>query len=157
MSFQGFDIQPSQLEPLQLVRYSIGERYHTHTDWFEAESQATKEVGGNRLSSFFVYVAADEITGGGTNFPLLTAPRDERWCQFIDCYEPWESGITFRPIPGNGIFWMNLDKDGIGSRATLHAGLPPTSGTKLGMNIWTREGPLERQYRDDALEEQSDE
>jgi len=99
-----------------------------------------------------VYVAAEDITGGGTNFPLLNAPKDERWCKFIDCYEPWEAGVTFRPIPGNAVFWMNLHKEGSGHRGTLHAGLPPTSGKKLGMNIWTRQGPLDRQFRGEEVD-----
>lgn len=95
----------------------------------------TPEVGGNRLSSFFVYVAANNLTGGGTNFPILNAPYDERWCEFVDCDEPWDNGVTFRPVPGNAVFWQNLYEDGSGDPATIHAGLPVTSGSKLGMNI----------------------
>lgn len=95
----------------------------------------TPEVGGNRLSSFFVYVAAGNLTGGGTNFPILNAPYDERWCEFVDCDEPWDNGVTFRPVPGNAVFWQNLNEDGSGDPATIHAGLPVTSGSKLGMNI----------------------
>ncbi|OCK80883.1 2OG-Fe(II) oxygenase superfamily protein [Lepidopterella palustris CBS 459.81] len=151
LAFQGYDTPRSHLEPLQLVQYNVGEKYHAHTDWFEATSQTTAEFGGNRHSSFFVYVAADEITGGGTNFPLLDAPKDERWCKFVNCDEPWDAGVTFRPIPRNAVFWQNLHKDGRGNRATLHAGLPLTSGSKLGMNIWTREKPLSPQYRSDGL------
>jgi prolyl 4-hydroxylase len=149
LAFQGFDIQRTQLEPLQLVQYGQGENYHHHTDWFDdhAHESRTLEYGGNRLTSFFVYVSATNITGGGTNFPVLDAPKDERWCQFVDCDEPWESGVTFKPLPGNAVFWQNLLPDGSGDLATLHAGLPVTSGTKLGMNIWTRQAPLNRKFR----------
>ena len=137
----------SQLEPLQLVQYGQGETYHLHTDWFEAASQTTASVGGNRLTSFFVYVAASNITGGGTNFPILDTPKDDRWCEFMDCDEPWENGVTFKPLPGNAVFWQNLDGEGRGDPATIHAGLPVTSGNKLGMNIWTRQGPLSEEFR----------
>ncbi|PVH85205.1 2OG-Fe(II) oxygenase superfamily protein [Cadophora sp. DSE1049] len=147
LEFQGFDTPRSHLEPLQLVQYGNGENYHLHTDWFEAPSRMTPEVGGNRLSSFFVYVAANNLTGGGTNFPILNAPYDERWCKFVDCDEPWENGVTFRPVPGNAVFWQNLHEDGSGDPATIHAGLPVTSGSKLGMNIWTRQGPLDEKFR----------
>ncbi|KAJ9220105.1 hypothetical protein DTO027B5_7153 [Paecilomyces variotii] len=147
LAFQGFDIPRSHLEPLQLVAYELGENYQHHTDWFESPSQTTAEVGGNRLTSFFVYVTVEDVTGGGTNFPMLDAPRDERWCEFINCDEPWDAGVTFRPIPRNAVFWQNLRKDGTGDRATLHAGLPVTSGKKMGMNIWTRQGPLSELYR----------
>jgi prolyl 4-hydroxylase len=137
----------AHLEPLQLVQYARGETYHLHTDWFESAAQTTTAVGGNRLTSFFVYVATTNVTGGGTNFPILDAPSDERWCEYVDCDEPWENGVTFRPVPGNAVFWQNLREDGSGDPATLHAGLPVTSGKKLGMNIWTRQGPLNKKIR----------
>ncbi|KAI0384676.1 hypothetical protein F5Y04DRAFT_219024 [Hypomontagnella monticulosa] len=146
--FQGFDVPRTHLEPLQLVKYGLGERYHFHTDWYTNAAHATSAMGGNRLSSFFAYVhASDDITGGGTNFPMVSAPLDERWCDFIDCDEPWENGVTFRPLVGNAVFWQNLNEDGTGDQRTLHAGLPVTSGSKIGMNIWTRQGPLSEDVR----------
>jgi prolyl 4-hydroxylase len=65
--------------------------------------------------------------------------EDELWCQFADCDRPYGERVTFKPIAGNAVFWMNL-KDGgkgEGDLKTLHAGLPVTSGTKMGLNIWT--------------------
>ncbi|KAI1337371.1 2OG-Fe(II) oxygenase superfamily protein [Xylariaceae sp. FL0016] len=145
--FQGFDIPRTHLEPLQLVKYAKGEHYHFHTDWFTNPTQATSDIGGNRLSSFFAYVAAENITGGGTNFPMVKAPQNRKWCEYIDCDEPWENGVTFRPITGNAVYWSNLLEDGTGDQRTLHAGLPVTTGSKLGMNIWTRQGPLSESIR----------
>ncbi|KAI0537697.1 2OG-Fe(II) oxygenase superfamily protein [Xylaria digitata] len=145
--FQGFDTPRTYLEPLQLVKYGSGERYHFHTDWFTNAAQASSVVGGNRQSSFFAYVSAENVTGGGTNFPMVTPPHDSRWCAFIDCDEPWENGVTFRPVAGNAVFWSNLLDDGTGDQRTLHAGLPVTSGSKIGMNIWTRQGPLSEDIR----------
>ncbi|KAL9107314.1 MAG: hypothetical protein Q9227_007766 [Pyrenula ochraceoflavens] len=129
LAFQGFDTPRTHLEPLQLVQYGNGEKYDLHTDWFESAGHTTSEYGGNRLTSFFAYVAvSDDITGGGTNFPMLDPPKDERWCQYINCDEPWDAGVTFRPIQGNAVFWQNLHGDGSGNRATVHAGLPVSSG-----------------------------
>lgn len=147
LSFQGFDTPPTHLEPLQLVKYGFGERYHFHTDWFTAPEHYTASQGGNRVSSFFAYVKAENVTGGGTNFPLLDAPRDERWCRWIDCDEEWEKGITFLPVEGNAVFWENLLPDGMGDQRTLHAGLPVTGGEKIGMNVWTRQAPLSEEIR----------
>lgn len=129
------------------MQYGNDERYHLHTDWFTTADRTTPDVGGNRLTSFFVYVAARNLTGGGTNFPVLEGKYDERWCEFVDCDEAWENGVTFRPVPGNAVFWQNLGEDGVGDPATIHAGLPVTSGYKLGMNIWTRQGPLDERFR----------
>ncbi|KAI0907220.1 2OG-Fe(II) oxygenase superfamily protein [Ustulina deusta] len=148
--FQGFDTPRTHLEPLQLVKYGEGERYHFHTDWFTNAAHASSVVGGNRQSSFFAYVSAENVTGGGTNFPMVTSPHDTRWCAFIDCDEPWENGVTFRPVVGNAVFWSNLLDDGTGDQRTLHAGLPVTSGSKIGMNIWTRQGPLSEDIRGKA-------
>lgn len=143
LDFQGYDIPRSHVEPLQLVRYGIGEEYRFHTDWFTQAAHATADVGGNRRSSFFAYVhVSNDTTGGGTNFPVLEAPRDERWCAVVDCDEPYERGVTFRPVEGNAVYWENLLPNGAGDERTLHAGLPVTSGHKIGMNIWTRQAPL---------------
>ncbi|KAH9885913.1 2OG-Fe(II) oxygenase superfamily protein [Xylariomycetidae sp. FL2044] len=146
--FQGFDIPRTHLEPVQLVKYARGEHYHFHTDWYTNAAHATSAMGGNRFSSFFAYVAAaDNITGGGTNFPMVEAPHDRQWCAFVDCDEPWENGVTFRPVVGNAVFWQNMLEDGTGDQRTLHAGLPVTSGWKIGMNIWTRQGHLSEDIR----------
>jgi len=147
LSFQGLSTPRTHLEPLQLVQYGHNQAYHLHTDWFNQPSQLASEFGGNRLSSFFVYVAASNLTGGGTNFPVLEAPADEKWCEYVDCDEPWENGVTFKPIPGNAVFWQNLGEDGVGDERTIHAGLPVSSGEKLGMNIWTRQRPVDEKYR----------
>ncbi|PKS05590.1 hypothetical protein jhhlp_008108 [Lomentospora prolificans] len=147
-AFQGFDTPASHVEPIQLVRYSSGEHYHFHTDWFIDPAHSTARHGGQRVSSFFGYVGVGEgTTGGGTNFPILNAPRDEAWCRFIDCDEEYERGVTFKPIEGNVVYWQNVGDNGMGDDRTLHAGLPVTSGWKVGMNIWTREGPLGQDIR----------
>jgi prolyl 4-hydroxylase len=134
------------------VRYSTGENYRPHTDWFTSPSQTTSEFGGNRESSFFVYVAAaDDILGGGTQFPLLDAPSGEEWCAVVNCDASWEEGVTFRPVVRNAVFWRNM-RGGEGDHRTLHAGLPVQRGWKLGMNIWTREGVLDEIYRSVVVE-----
>jgi len=150
LAFQGYDTPRSHLEPLQLVKYGPSERYHFHTDWFTDPGHAAAAAGGNRVSSFFAYVhVANDTTGGGTNFPHLDAPSDDRWCDagIVDCDEMWDSGVTFRPVEGNAVYWENLLPDGRGDERTLHAGLPVTGGGKIGMNIWTRQMPLDEKIR----------
>ncbi|EXF85377.1 2OG-Fe(II)oxygenase superfamily protein [Colletotrichum fioriniae PJ7] len=149
IAFQGYGMPKSHVEPLQLVKYGKGQQYHFHTDWFTDPAHTRVHLGGNRLSSFFGYVSAINVTGGGTNFPLLDAPSDERWCSFVDCDEPWERGVTFRPLEGNFVYWENLHADGSGDQRNLHAGLPVTGGQKVGMNIWTRQAPLSKDIRGD--------
>lgn len=125
------------------MKYAPTERYHFHTDWFTDNQYALASLGGNRASSIFGYVKAENVTGGGTNFPFLQ-PKDGEWCQFIDCDAEYEAGVTFRPVEGNAVFWENMIDAGMGGRKgderVLHAGLPVVSGEKVGMNIWVREG-----------------
>jgi len=151
---QGYDVPASHLEPMQLVKYEVSQQYHYHTDWFTpatAARHATAAQGGNRASSIFGYVwVANDTTGGGTNFPHLDAPGPGRWCDegLVDCDEAWERGTTFRPVEGNAIYWANLRDDGSGDDRTLHAGLPVTGGGgKVGLNIWTRQGPVGEDIR----------
>jgi prolyl 4-hydroxylase len=168
-TFQSPSLPRSHLEPLQLVKYGVGEAYDEHTDWFTNPAQTGPEVGGNRVSSFFVYVkVSEDIVGGGTRFPGVDAPGTpaeealgsgffgaglegggQEWCEYVDCDEPWENGLTVRPVQGSAVFWANLLPGGRGDERTLHAGLPVLRGEKIGMNIWTRQGPLEWEYRGD--------
>ena len=84
-----------------------------------------------------VYLAAD-CEGGGTHFPKIPRPKDTRWCEFVDCNSgAEEEGVTFRPRKGTAVFWSNFDAAGRGYKETIHAGLPVTSGTKIGLNIWS--------------------
>lgn len=102
-----------------------------------------------------VYLA-DNCTGGGTNFPRMKMPSEgkEKWCRFLECEEQQQDeqgflpksgsdsgnggdGVTFKPIKGNAIFWENLRPDGTGYPETWHAAFPVTSGTKIGLNIWS--------------------
>lgn len=128
-AFQGFSAASSEMEDLQVVRYGVSNEFRDHYDWGE-------EVP--RQSTFFVYLDAD-CTGGGTNFPLLDAPIGKEWCKYLDCNGTDFQGVAFKPIVGSALFWENIRSDGTLHSKTLHAGLPVTSGTKVGLNIWTRE------------------
>lgn len=77
----------------------------------------------------------DTCEGGGTHFPRLQRPMGEKWCDVIEC-GPGE-GVTFKPKKGTAVFWMNFDEDGRGYKETIHAGMPVTSGQKIGLNIWS--------------------
>lgn len=122
------------IEKLWAQRYGPGGHYSYHYDW------STATPGAGRISSFMVWLD-DQCTGGGTRFPRLEANKDAAWCQFIECEEGKEGeeagGLTFKPIQGNAVFWENMRSDGTGYEESWHAGLPVTSGTKIGLNIWS--------------------
>jgi prolyl 4-hydroxylase len=129
LAFQGFH-QSLEIETLVVQRYNISGHYVNHYDWLRTNTS------GNRGTTFMVYLDGN-CTGGGTNFPRLPFPAEKRWCDVIDCDENRASGVTFKPISGNAIFWANLQTDGTGHPDTLHAALAVETGQKTGLNIWS--------------------
>lgn len=115
------------LEPLQICRYKPGQQYKPHYDFFVPNTRGTDEAlkkGGQRHVTLFVYLndlPADE-TSGHTHFPKLD--------------------LKIAPRKGTAALWLNVKPDKTEDFRTLHAGTPPTSGTKYGMNIWFRERPF---------------
>lgn len=126
----------SDIEGLQLTSYVEGQQYRQHYDWLDDES--ARESGSNRVSTFFGILDAD-CKDCGTRFPSLAvdwSQEDRRWCELVECES--HEGLTVKPLPGSVFFWRNLDENGAGDSRTLHAGLPVTTGRKVGINIWTR-------------------
>ncbi|KAF2749265.1 hypothetical protein M011DRAFT_398521 [Sporormia fimetaria CBS 119925] len=157
-TFQGSPPPLSIEQPLWTQKYLAPSGHYTyHYDFSDpgyvrgtAGRQAPKIQG--RKSTFMVYVSASEdLQGGGTNFPRLEKPVGEWWCRFVYCDGVGDGeeevprdkegqkveGITFRPIPGNAVFWENLREDGNAYYETWHAGLPVTRGEKVGLNVWS--------------------
>lgn len=91
-----------------------------------------------------MHVAATNLKGGDTNFPILDTPRDEWWYAYMDSDESGENGITFGPVLGNVVFWQNLRGDSSGDLVTLHAGLPVSNGVKVGDGYLSELRPLSK-------------
>jgi len=129
------------MEALQVVKYHDTQQFREHTDWFDAEMDEGVKKHGNRLSSFFVYLVAN-CTGGTTVFTKVQRPKAPEWCDVLVCQN--DAGeeterVEVRPKVGTAIFWFDLDPNGVGDEMTMHAGAPVINGTKVGLNIWTRE------------------
>ncbi|KAL4810329.1 hypothetical protein BDV18DRAFT_56136 [Aspergillus unguis] len=142
-SFQGW--KPHlYIERMWAQRYNVSGHYTHHFDW----AGTAKGRGGDRLSTFMVYLQA-ECKGGGTNFPRLRRPRDKRWCEFIECEgkAAEAEGVTFKPVKGNAVFWENLRSDGSGWPETWHAAFPVEEGGKVGLNIWSWYQPPKGRWR----------
>lgn len=112
-----------------------------HFDWLP-DTVPSMKLSGNRLSSFFVYLEVN-CTGGTTAFPRVARPSSDEFCNTaLKCKDedgsdiPW---LEVKPKVGRAIFWYNLDAQGEREMRSLHAGAQVLSGTKVGLNIWTRE------------------
>ncbi|TDZ24397.1 Prolyl 4-hydroxylase 1 [Colletotrichum orbiculare MAFF 240422] len=143
-TFMGTLLAPGRDEigPPQLVRYSAGQRFNVHHDWYDAFQPDTKlrrNRRWNRIASFFA-ILEDECTAGETWFPQVEAITPQRGADRDGAV--WErheeGGLKFRPVRGNAVFWVNLHANGTGDGRVVHAGLPLGSGRKTAMNIWPR-------------------
>ncbi|KAF3808191.1 hypothetical protein GCG54_00006807 [Colletotrichum gloeosporioides] len=142
--FMGTTLAPGRDEmgPPQLVRYTAGQRFNVHHDWydtFQPDRATGRDRRWNRVASFFA-ILEDECVGGETWFPQVeaVAPQDKA----EEGTAPWrrfeKGGLAFRPVRGNAVFWVNLHANGTGDERVVHAGLPLAEGLKTAMNIWPK-------------------
>ncbi|KAH9884448.1 hypothetical protein F4778DRAFT_787753 [Xylariomycetidae sp. FL2044] len=124
--------------------------------WVEASEDI--EGGGTEFPLLERWVSR----GGGGGGGRAGKEGEDIWCKWVECGEETEegkegeegeggdggvgsrekerkTGVTFRPIAGNAVFWENFRPDGTGRgwEETWHAGMPVTKGTKVGLNIWS--------------------
>jgi prolyl 4-hydroxylase len=146
VDFQGY-MPRNRLEDIQVVKYTVGDHFRPHFDWFSG-------MANPRLSTFFVYLACDsgelsddgavgddeaQCEGGATQFPHYEGLFSSAWCKFIDCKDDsGVGGVAFKPAIGNAVYWENLYPNGTGHPGVWHAGMPVKKGRKVGLNIFTR-------------------
>lgn len=130
-AFLGATLPAGDIGAPQLVRYTAGQKFNLHYDWYDTPQVLTKTSQRfNRPASFFAFLEAN-CTGGETFFPHISVPGEGRW-------RAHEGGTAFKPVEGNALFWVNLMPSGHGDKRVIHAGLPVEEGRKTAMNIWPR-------------------
>ncbi len=115
-------LEASWGETLQGQRYTQGQEFKPHNDWYSASTPAwetEKARGGQRSITAMAYLNAVEA-GGETDFPRLN--------------------VAVKPRPGLLLVWNNADEAGSPNPFTLHAGNPVTRGTKYVVTKWYRCG-----------------
>lgn len=116
-------IHPAYGEPLQGQRYSVGQEFKAHTDYFEPGGKDYAQycsVAGNRTWTFMAYLNEPEA-GGATRFTKV--------------------GKTIQPETGKLIAWDNRLPNGALNPATIHHGMKVRSGVKYVITKWYRERP----------------
>lgn len=114
-------IDPAKGETIQGQRYTLGQQYKPHWDFFPVNDTYwphMKAQGGQRTWTAMAYLSAVE-RGGETHFPY--------------------AGLLIPPSLGTLVMWNNLDRDGAPNRDTLHAALPVQEGAKYVVTKWFRE------------------
>jgi prolyl 4-hydroxylase len=106
-------------EPMQVLRYEMGQFYKVHHDQNSPRSSAW----GPRMFTVFMYIG-DGYTGGETHFPRLN--------------------LTIPPGKGRACLWTSvLDSDPYQrDDRTDHESLPVESGVKFGVNYWIHMYPF---------------
>jgi prolyl 4-hydroxylase len=101
-------------ENLQMLKYEVGQFYHTHHDYINHHQD---RQCGVRMLTLFLYLN-DVAEGGGTNFPTLD--------------------LTVMPQKGRAVLWTSVfdDKPGVKDDRTEHQALAVLRGIKYGANAW---------------------
>ena len=111
-------------EPMQGQKYSVGQEFRDHADFFYIDQPYWAEYephGGQRTWTAMAYLVTPQA-GGGTSFPLLN--------------------IDVAPLTGRLIIWNNMALDGSPNPWTLHCGRPVEEGVKYIFTKWYRERPF---------------
>lgn len=110
-------------EPLQGQRYTVGQEFKAHTDYFEpntADYDTYCSVAGQRTWTFMIYLN-DVPAGGATRFKSISK--------------------TVRPETGKLLGWNNRNPDGSLNGDTLHHAMKVRQGLKYVVTRWYREKP----------------
>ena len=111
----------------QLLKYTTGQFYGTHSDYIAHHLE--RSPGVRILTVFFYLNTAAEGGGGGTNFPAL--PQN----------------LTVSPVRGRAVLWPSVLDQEPNTRddRTVHQALPAVT-TKYGMNVWLHQRDYKTTY-----------
>jgi prolyl 4-hydroxylase len=116
-------MEPALGETLQGQRYTPGQEFRHHYDYFVARHEYwddERKRGGQRSWTAMGYLnAVDE--GGATDFPKV--------------------GLSIPPQAGVLLIWNNMQPDGRPNPRTIHAGSPVIRGVKYVLTKWYRSRP----------------
>jgi len=116
-------IQPSHGETIQGQRYSVGQQFKEHHDFFyvsEPYWPEQEKMGGQRTWTAMIFLNEPEA-GGQTWFT--------------------KANVRVTPRTGNLLAWNNLDEHGQPNPYSLHTGMPVGAGVKYIITKWYRERP----------------
>ena len=135
--FQG-NVPVERVGDLQVVKYRVSDHHQHYWNWWEGADYS-------RVSTLFACLACDsgesengeQCDSGATQFPNLRNDYSPEWFDVIDCNDDNRSGgVSFKPVPGNAIFWSNVRLNNTYHRGTSHASMAVKKGQEIELNIW---------------------
>eukprot|EP00538_Stauroneis_constricta_P002230 CAMPEP_0119554598 /NCGR_PEP_ID=MMETSP1352-20130426/7044_1 /TAXON_ID=265584 /ORGANISM="Stauroneis constricta, Strain CCMP1120" /LENGTH=498 /DNA_ID=CAMNT_0007601213 /DNA_START=108 /DNA_END=1604 /DNA_ORIENTATION=- len=140
-----------QIDGLQIVRYTPGQFYNSHPDYFDKIKGDDFDFnpysgGSNRFATVFMYLN-DVEEGGCTVFPKVDIANPTEPPQYaLDMFnkESREHYLTkechkklaLPPQKGTAALFYSITPDGKIDRMSLHGACPVIKGMKWGANIW---------------------
>jgi prolyl 4-hydroxylase len=103
-------------ESIQVVRYTLGQKYDPHYDW------SVTGAPESRFITLLLYLNTlpDRLSGGETAFPKADGGH----------------GIKVYPKKGTAVLFYSLLEDGNGDDLSLHQAMPVKKGEKWLANFW---------------------
>lgn len=154
------EFKEEQADGLQVVKYTEGQFYHHHTDWFDKNESPywnwdPMKGGSNRFATVFIYLSDTEM-GGETVFPYAErgpaddlqgtdeeafAVRDRLWGDKQDRLEykmatECRSKFAVTPKKGEAVLFYHQDRTGALDVLATHGACPILKGDKWGANLW---------------------
>ncbi|KAL0450199.1 UNVERIFIED_CONTAM: putative prolyl 4-hydroxylase 9 [Sesamum latifolium] len=131
-------------EAFNVLRYEIGQRYHSHYDAFNPAEYGPQK--SQRVASFLLYLS--DVEGGETMFPFevsslpfLLVPNffylmGKTWMPIMISANV---GLKVRPHRGDGLLFYSLFPNGTIDPTSLHGSCPVIKGEKWVATKWIRD------------------
>ncbi|CDP02574.1 unnamed protein product [Coffea canephora] len=124
-------IPRSHGEAFNVLRYGIGQRYHSHYDAFNPAEYGPQK--SQRVASFLLYLS-DVEEGGETMFPFENGVNMDASYDYRNCI-----GLKVKPHRGDGLLFYSLFPNGTIDPASLHGSCPVIRGEKWVATKWIRD------------------
>ncbi|KAJ9471473.1 putative prolyl 4-hydroxylase 9 [Diplonema papillatum] len=118
-------------EPLNVLRYEIGQHYDSHHDYFDPKYYGSQV--NNRMATFFLYMS-DTEEGGATTIPRANNGKHPVNYKEAACHQ----GIQVFPRRGAGVLFYDMRPDKSLDPLSLHGACDVEKGTKWGGPVWFR-------------------
>ncbi|KAJ0098082.1 hypothetical protein Patl1_28564 [Pistacia atlantica] len=118
-------------QAFNVLRYEIGQRYHSHYDAFNPEEYGPQK--SQRVASFLLYLS-DVEEGGETVFPFENGMNMDGSYDYRECV-----GLKVKPRRGDALLFYSLLPNGTIDPTSLHGSCPVIKGQKWVATKWIRD------------------